>query len=87
MKDSVDERAVTLGKYIVANDSTVRETAKVFSVSKSTVHKDVTQRLSAANPALAKEVKAVLEKNKAERHMRGGEATRLKYELLNKNRK
>ena len=84
LKDSVDERAAALGKYIVANDSTVRETAKVFSVSKSTVHKDVTQRLAATNPALAKEVKAVLEKNKAERHMRGGEATRLKYESLNK---
>ena len=87
LRDSVDERAVTLGKYIVENDSTVRETAKVFSVSKSTVHKDVTGRLAEINPAIAKEVKAVLEKNKAERHMRGGEATRLKYALLSKKRK
>ncbi|MBQ9510815.1 MAG: sporulation transcriptional regulator SpoIIID [Clostridia bacterium] len=87
MKDLVDERAVMLGQYIVEKDSTVRETAKAFSVSKSTVHKDVTQRLSTINPALAKEVKAVLQKNKAERHMRGGEATRLKYEMLSQKTK
>lgn len=87
LKDLVDERAVMLGQYIVEKDSTVRETAKAFSVSKSTVHKDVTQRLSTINPALAKEVKAVLQKNKAERHMRGGEATRLKYEMLSQKTK
>ena len=87
MKYPVDERAVMLGQYIVENDSTVRDTAKAFSVSKSTVHKDVTQRLTALNPALAKQVKAVLQKNKAERHMRGGEATRLKYEMLSQKTK
>ena len=61
-------------------NTTVRQTAKTFGVSKSTIHKDVTERLEEINPTLAKEVKMVLEKNKSERHIRGGMATKLKYE-------
>ena len=73
------ERCVLLGEYIVESGSTVRETAKAFSVSKSTVHKDVTEKLARVSPSLYGEVKNVLLKNKAERHLRGGEATRKKY--------
>lgn len=79
MKGIVEERAITLGEYIVSNNATVRETAKKFSVSKSTVHKDVTERLVKLNRPLSEEVRTVLDKNKAERHMRGGEATKRKY--------
>lgn len=74
-----DGRAVILGEYILDTGATVRATAKVFKISKSTVHKDVTQRLRYDNPQLYKEVKAVLEKNKSERHIRGGMATKRKY--------
>lgn len=73
------ERCELLGEYIVETNATVRETAKKFSVSKSTVHKDVTEKLLYENPQLYKSVKAVLEKNKSERHLRGGEATKQKY--------
>lgn len=76
------ERCVVLAEYIIEKGSTVRDTAAKFGISKSTVHKDVTDRLMKINPALHKSVKAVLEKNKAERHLRGGEATREKYKLL-----
>ena len=79
MKDAVPERAVKLGEYILETGNTVRAAAKVFSVSKSTVHKDVTERLRIINPQLHAEVKKVLEKNKQERHIRGGMATRKKY--------
>lgn len=79
MRDTVPERAVLLGEYILDTGATVRATAKVFKISKSTVHKDVTERLSYDNPQLYREVKAVLEKNKKERHIRGGMATRKKY--------
>ncbi len=79
MKGIVEERAITLGEYIVSNNATVRETAKKFSVSKSTVHKDVTERLVKLNRTLSEEVRTVLNKNKAERHVRGGEATKRKY--------
>ena len=79
MKGIVEERAITLGEYIVTNNATVRETAKKFSVSKSTVHKDVTERLVKLNRPLSEEVRTVLDKNKAERHVRGGEATKRKY--------
>lgn len=79
MKGIVEERAITLGEYIVSNNATVRETAKKFSVSKSTVHKDVTERLVKLNRPLSEEVRTVLNKNKAERHVRGGEATKRKY--------
>ena len=80
MKSHIEQRAVTIAKYILEKQSTVRQTAKVFGVSKSTVHKDVTERLEEIQPALASEVKQVLEKNKSERHIRGGMATKLKYQ-------
>lgn len=73
-----DERAVEIGQYIVQNHATVRATAAVFGVSKSTVWKDQT-RLRRQSPALWRAVQQVLQKNKAERHLRGGEATRLKF--------
>jgi len=73
------ERCIILGEYLVANNSTVRAVANKFGISKSTVHKDITQILKTHNQELFKEVKAVLEKNKQERHLRGGEATRIKY--------
>lgn len=76
------ERCVILGEYIIDTNATVRETAKQYGVSKSTVHKDVTMRLRKVNPNLHKAVKSVLEKNKSERHIRGGLATKLKYEAL-----
>ncbi|QAT50717.1 sporulation transcriptional regulator SpoIIID [Caproiciproducens sp. NJN-50] len=79
MKGIVEERAVELGEYIVQNKATVRSTAKKFGVSKSTVHKDVAQRLKAIDPQLYKKVKIILEFNKSQRHIRGGIATRLKY--------
>ena len=79
MKDYIEERAVELARYIVDNNATVRSAAKVFNVSKSTVHKDVHERLKKINPALFKEAQAILEKNKAERHIRGGMATKEKY--------
>lgn len=79
MKGIVEERAVELAEYIIQNKSTVRKAAKRFGVSKSTVHKDVAQRLRYVDPQLYREVKAVLDLNKAQRHIRGGMATRLKY--------
>ena len=79
MLTNLEERAVRLAEYIIENDATVRAAAKQFGVSKSTVHKDVTQRLRQQDPALWAEARAVLEKNKAERHIRGGIATRIKY--------
>ena len=79
MKDYIEERVLELSHYIVNTNSTVRAAAKKFRVSKSTVHKDVTERILEVNPALALEVKNVLENNKAERHLRGGMATREKY--------
>lgn len=79
VKGYIEERAVEIAKYIIETNTTVRETAKIFGVSKSTVHKDVTERLPKINPALAKEVKQVLDKNKSERHLRGGMATKMKY--------
>lgn len=74
------ERCVVLGEYLVENGATVRSAAQVFGISKSTVHKDVTQSLKTVNHALYLEVRDLLLKNKQERHLRGGEATRLKYE-------
>ena len=75
----IDERAIKLAHYIIDSKDTVRGAAKRFGISKSTVHKDITERLKKINPALAIEAKKVLEENKAERHIRGGEATRQKY--------
>lgn len=77
--NELQERAVTLGRYIVEHGVTVRACAKEFGISKSTVHKDVTQNLRALQPTLYLEVKRVLDKNKSERHIRGGLATKLKY--------
>ena len=80
MRSHIEERAIVVAKYILEKNTTVRQTAKTFGVSKSTIHKDVTERLEEINPTLAKEVKMVLEKNKSERHIRGGMATKLKYQ-------
>lgn len=79
MKDYIEERAVELGNYIVEKKATVRQTAKKFGISKSTVHKDVTERLASIRPSLAERTREVLEVNKQERHIRGGLATREKY--------
>ena len=76
---SIEERACTLARYIIDTKDTVRGAAKKFGISKSTVHKDVSQRLLNINYALALEVRKVLDENKAERHIRGGMATKLKY--------
>jgi len=81
MKFSVEERAIALGEYIIENKATVRSAAKQFKVSKSTVHKDLSQRLPKCNPALYMQVRSVLDENKAQRHIRGGMATRRKYQL------
>ncbi|MDL2258668.1 sporulation transcriptional regulator SpoIIID [Eubacteriales bacterium OttesenSCG-928-K08] len=75
----IEDRVLLVAHYIVENGATVREAAKEYKVSKSTVHKDVSERLLIINPALAKEVRKVLDINKAERHIRGGEATCRKY--------
>ena len=79
MKDYIEERAIDIANYTIDYNATVRQTAKQFGISKSTVHKDVTERLSQINPALAKEARKVLDVNKSERHIRGGLATREKY--------
>ena len=79
MKGYIEERAVKMAQYIVDNNATVRQTAKAFGISKSTVHKDVTQRLQHINPALATQARKVLDVNKSERHLRGGLATKEKY--------
>lgn len=79
MKDYIEERAINIANYIIENNATVRQTAKQFGISKSTVHKDVTDRLMQINPSLAKEARKVLDINKSERHIRGGLATREKY--------
>ncbi|HHY10855.1 MAG TPA: sporulation transcriptional regulator SpoIIID [Firmicutes bacterium] len=79
MRDYIRRRVVDVSLYIVKTKATVRQAASVFGVSKSTIHKDVTERLPRVNKELAAQVKKVLEVNKAERHIRGGEATRRKY--------
>ena len=79
MKNLVEERAVELGEYIVENKATVRAAAKEFGISKSTVHMDVAERLKKVNPVLYAEVRSILELNKAQRHIRGGLATKAKY--------
>lgn len=79
MKGDPERRAVLLGEYIVQHSATVRSTAAVFRLSKSTVHKDVSARLRTVSPGLFIQVRAVLARNKAERHLRGGAATRRKY--------
>lgn len=83
MKETIiDERAIQFAHYIINSKDTVRGTAKKFGISKSTVHKDVTERLIKINPLLAKEVRKILDENKAERHIRGGLATKAKYEKI-----
>ena len=79
MKDYIKERAIGIANYIIDNNATVRQTAKAYGVSKSTVHKDVTERLMQVNPTLALEARKVLDLNKSERHIRGGLATKEKY--------
>ena len=79
MRQSLEERACDLAVYIIENKTTVRAAARVFGVSKSTVHKDLTERLPHVNPGLYRQVRALLDLNKAERHIRGGLATRRKY--------
>lgn len=79
MREYIEERALEIGNYILENKATVRYAAKKFGVSKSTVHKDVSERLAYINPGLAKEVRKILDVNKAERHIRGGLATKEKY--------
>ncbi len=79
MKGYIEERAVEIANYIIENNATVRQTAKAFGVSKSTVHKDVTERLIQINPTLAGQARKVLDVNKSERHIRGGMATKEKY--------
>lgn len=76
------ERITTLAHYVIKKGVTVRQAAEVYGVSKSTVHKDLSQRLENVDPALFEKVRVVLDKNKAERHIRGGQATKMKY--LNK---
>ncbi len=80
------ERSSALGQYIAENRATVREAAAQFGISKSTVHKDVTEKLKRDNPALYAAVAEILAQNKAERHLRGGEATRQKYLNLREHR-
>jgi len=79
MKDYIEERAVEIAYYIIENQATVRQTAKKFGVSKSTIHKDVTERLLQINLGLANQARKILDQNKSERHIRGGMATREKY--------
>ena len=79
MKDYIEERAVELASYFIETNATVRQTAKKFGISKSTVHKDVTDRLTHINQSLARQAREVLDVNKQERHIRGGLATRNKY--------
>lgn len=79
MKEYIEQRAIDIANYIIENNATVRQAAKKFGISKSTVHKDVTERLEHVNSALASEARKVLEVNKSERHIRGGMATREKY--------
>lgn len=79
MRDYIADRVIRIAEYVIETGATVRRAAKVFGTSKSTVHKDMTQRLKTLSPSAAKEVAAVLSINKAERHIRGGNATKLKY--------
>lgn len=82
MKDYIRKRVLEICQYILATKHTVRQTAAVYGVSKSTVHKDMTERLPMIDKRLAHKIKEILEVNKAERHIRGGEATRKKYQEM-----
>ena len=83
---SIEERAVNLAHYIIDSKDTVRGAAKKFGISKSTVHKDVSERLTKINPELSRKVREILDENKAERHIRGGMATKLKYKHLKESK-
>lgn len=87
MKGEPEERAILLGEYITETGATVRDAARRFGLSKSTVHKDITERLSQINPSLAGQTRKVLDLNKKERHIRGGLATRDKYLHAEKNKR
>lgn len=82
MKDYIEERVLEVARYIIESKATIRKTAKVFGVSKSTIHKDMTERLPKINPQVAKEAKDILDINKSERHIRGGKATKMKYKVV-----
>ena len=82
MSDTIEERACELAVYIIETGATVRAAAMHFGISKSTVHKDLSQRLPQCNPLLYRQVRQILERNKQERHIRGGMATRKKYKGL-----
>lgn len=82
MKDYIEERVLEVAQYIIYSRATIRRTAKVFGVSKSTIHKDMTERLPKINPDIAEKAKIILDLNKAERHIRGGKATKLKYKVV-----
>lgn len=82
MKSYIEERAVMFANYMIENNATVRKTAKHFNISKSTVHKDIVERLITVSPSLAKKAKEILQENKQERHIRGGMATKIKYEKM-----
>lgn len=79
LKSYIEERAIEIAQYIIENNATVRQAAKKFGISKSTVHKDITDRLIQISPALASQTRKVLDVNKSERHIRGGLATKEKY--------
>ena len=79
MKDYIEQRVLDIAQYIIQSGATVRKTADVFKVSKSTVHKDVSERLGKIDLSVWEQVKEILDKNKAERHIRGGIATKMKY--------
>lgn len=79
MNDYIWQRVIDIANHVITTGDTVRGVAEAFGVSKSTVHKDLTERLQSINPGLAEQVKQILENNKSERHLRGGEATRKKY--------
>jgi putative DeoR family transcriptional regulator, stage III sporulation protein D len=79
LKDYIEERVLEVAKYIIDSRATIRKAARMFGVSKSTVHKDITERLPKINPQIAKEAKDILDLNKSERHIRGGKATKMKY--------
>ena len=85
MKSYIEQRAIEIGNYIVENGATVRQTAKKFGVSKSTVHKDVTERMMQINPTLAAQARKILDINKSERHIRGGMATKEKYHQMHEH--
>lgn len=83
MKDYIEERVLEVAQYIIDSKATIRKTAKVFGVSKSTIHKDMTERLPKINPTIAEQTHLILELNKSERHIRGGKATKMKYKVEN----